>query len=102
DGALDELRLPAQLVELSRMKQQLANAVADQADRRLEAGDQQADRLRQQLLRRQPIALGLGADEAAQYVVGEAAAPLVDQPFEIFAETAAGGRGGGDHLGRRE
>ncbi len=53
------------------MADQRAHAVADQADRGLEAGDQEPDRLREQLDAAQPVALLLGADERREDVVAE-------------------------------
>src|SRR5690606_17879816 len=66
-------------------------AVADQADRGLEARDQQPDRLHDQLGRGEPVALLLGADQDRQQVVGEVAPALLDQLGEVGAERLGGG-----------
>ena len=71
-------------------KQEFVDAVADQADRGLEARDQETDRLYEQLAGRQAIAGFLGADQVRQDVVRASPAPRLDQlaaPHQTQSET---------------
>src|SRR5207302_875685 len=83
DGTLGELRPRAELRQLRRMLDERPEAVADQADRRLEAGDEKADRLRDELGWAETVALLLGPDERAHEIVDDAldvAAQCGDRP----------------------
>src|SRR5205814_9411807 len=71
DGGREEPGLGPEPGELVGMQAERAHAVADQPDRRLEAGDQEPDRLRGQLGGTEAVARLLGADERAQEVVRE-------------------------------
>ena len=87
DRARDQLGLRAQPRELGRDgRMSCAHAVADEPDGGLEAGDEEADRLRQQLERVEPVAGFLGADQRAQEVVGQMVAALGDQLLEVAGE----------------
>ena len=101
DGALGELRPRAELRQLGGMLEERPDAVADQADRRLEAGDEEADRLRDELGWAQAVALLLGPDEGAQEIVAEARPPRRDQLLEVRGERHPGGSGLREHLGRQ-
>ena len=63
DRALDQLWMSAKLLIFVGMTDQRRQAVADQADCRLEAGDQKADRLRIQFDFGESFTVLLGRDE---------------------------------------
>ena len=102
DGVRERARGGRAASQLRGVARQRRHAVADQADRGLEARDQQADRLREQLVRREPIARLLGADQLGEQVVAERLAPLGDQLVEVGGQRAARRPDALDHLGRRE
>src|SRR5439155_23171993 len=97
DRACRQLRPRAQLGQLGGMADERADAVADEPDRGLEAGDQEPDRLREQLGRRQAVTGLLGADERGEQVVGEVPAPGGDQLLEVRRQRRARRL----HLGQR-
>jgi len=71
-----------------------------EADGGLEAGDEQADGLDQQLLGVEAVAVLFGGDEAAEQVVAAVAAALLDQVVEVAGQPHARALDALDHLGR--
>jgi hypothetical protein len=89
DRGREQLGLRAQALGLLGVRDQRTDPVPDQADGGLEARDEQARRVREQLARGEAIALLLRRDQVAEQVVPARAAARGDQLLEVAAQRAA-------------
>lgn len=102
DRSVDQRGIRLQPSELVGMKHELPDAVPDQPDRGLEACDQKTDRLRDELLAAQAIALLLRPNERAQKIVAEPRAALGDQHPKVLAEVVPREAGAREHVRWRD
>jgi hypothetical protein len=85
--------------ELVGVEQESADPVADQADRGLEARDQQPDGLDEQLVGPESISFLLGPDQRREEVVAEVPAALVDECAEVVGQGSRSRAGLGERPG---
>jgi hypothetical protein len=82
----------SQELHLVRVAQQQAQAVADQVGGGLEPGGVQQDRVGDELLDAEPVALGLDLDQGAQEPVVGMGALLLDELEEVHGQLIAAAR----------
>ena len=83
DGRIQERRVASEPLHVVRVPEESQHAVADQVARRLEAGYEDEQHGRQQLLVRQPVTFLLRGQQGADQVLPRPAAPLVDDGLEV-------------------
>ncbi len=86
DGPGNQLRPPAQQLELIGVAQQGEGTIADQVHGRLMARDDQSDTGAEHLLRGEPVAPLLHRGQGTDQIVSGATPPFVDKRAEVRGE----------------